>query len=111
MSDLIRDGLSGRLSWYHALAVALGAAMVTAVFYLRSRSTPAVSATYSSRVLRWTWLVLSVCWIFGVFYAESLDGLLIQELGEVLITAFVPVIVPPVVIVGIVHLLADISRP
>ena len=63
MIDLIRDGLSGRLSWYHALGVALGAAIVMAIVYLRGRSRPAVAVSYPSSVLRWSWLALSICWI------------------------------------------------
>jgi hypothetical protein len=43
------------------------------------------------------WLVLSVLWVTGVVYGESLDGLMFQELGEVIATALLPPLIPPIV--------------
>jgi hypothetical protein len=112
MNEIIRDGLSGPLSWYQGLGIALAATLVGVAAYLGTRSrSKGVSITYTFPSLLWPWLAMSAFWIIGVFYVESLDGLLAQELGEVFTTAFVPPIVPPVVIAGITRILADISRP
>src|ERR1700721_1640109 len=112
MVEIIRDGLSGPLSWYHGLGGALAVALVAVAAGRRSPFKFAGSPSpYSLSSPHWPWFVMSALWIVGVFYAESLDGLLSEELGEVLTTALVPPIVPPLVIAGVTRVLAEISRP
>jgi hypothetical protein len=57
------------------------------------------------------WVAISVFWVAGVFFFESLDGQLTDELGEVFATAFLPPILPRVALAGIVWLIADLFRP
>jgi hypothetical protein len=54
---------------------------------------------------------MSVLWVAGVFYFESLDGLLVQELGEVLTTALVPTVAPPLILAGVVRIAGSLARP
>jgi hypothetical protein len=57
------------------------------------------------------WFIASALWIASVFYAKSLDGLLLKELGEVIPTALLPPILPPLMLAGLVHVMAGVSRP
>jgi hypothetical protein len=57
------------------------------------------------------WLVASALWIAGVVYGESLDGLMLKELGEVIPLALLPPIVPPLMLFGLVRILANMYRP
>jgi hypothetical protein len=57
------------------------------------------------------WLLASAIWIIAVVYGESLDGLLFRELGEVISTALLPPILPPLVLAGTVRILANVCRP
>jgi hypothetical protein len=61
--------------------------------------------------LRSSWFVGSALWIASVFYVESLDGLLLKELGEVLTTAFIPPVLPPLALAVLVRVLAGMYRP
>jgi hypothetical protein len=63
-----------------------------------------------STVLR-AWLALSVLWVAGVIYGESLDGLLFQELGEVIATALIPPLLPLAVFSAFMWVIVDLDRP
>jgi hypothetical protein len=110
--EIIREGLSGPISWYHGVGTALAVTLVAISLYLRTRSKPTKPPTVDAfPALVWTWLAMSVFWIIGVFYAESLDGLLTHELGETLTTAFLPTVVPPLILASVARILASLSRP
>jgi hypothetical protein len=57
------------------------------------------------------WLAAAVLWIAGVLFFVSLDGLLTQELWEVVPAAFVPPLVPPIALWSLVSVIADVFRP
>jgi hypothetical protein len=59
----------------------------------------------------WLWILASAIWIVGVICGESLDGLLFRGLGEVIATALLPPILPPLVLAGAVRVLANGCRP
>jgi hypothetical protein len=42
--------------------------------------------------------------------SKSFDGLMLQELGEVIPMALVPPLLPPLLLFGTVHILAGLSR-
>jgi hypothetical protein len=113
MIEIIRVGLSGPISWYEGLGIALAVALVGLAVYLgtrtASREKPLI--VYTLAPYLWLWLAMSVLWIVGVFYLESLDGLWGDELGEVFSTALVPVIVPPLVFATVGRIFAERSRP
>ena len=57
------------------------------------------------------WLAASALWIAGYLYVESLDGLMLHELGEVIPMTLVPPLLPPLLLFGTVHVLASLYRP
>jgi hypothetical protein len=61
--------------------------------------------------LRLLWFLTSAIWIVAVIYGESLDGLLWRELAEVIPTALLPPILPPLLLAGAVRILANVCRP
>lgn len=57
------------------------------------------------------WLAMSVLWIAGYLYVESLDGQMLYELGEIIPMALLPPLLPPLLLAGTVHVLAGLYRP
>jgi hypothetical protein len=61
--------------------------------------------------VRMLWLVASAIWVGAVIYGESLDGLLFRELGEVIPAVLLPPILPPLLLAGVVRVMASACRP
>ena len=61
-------------------------------------------------ILRY-WPGFSALWLAGVFFFESLDGLLFKELGEVLPIALLPPLLPPLLLTALIGALANQNRP
>ena len=57
------------------------------------------------------WLAASLLWVSGYLYAESLDGLMFQELGEVISLTLLPPLLPPLLFAATVRVLAGFCRP
>jgi hypothetical protein len=57
------------------------------------------------------WLGMSVLWIAGYLYVESLDGQMLYELGEIITMTLLPPSLPPLLLTGAVHVLAGLYRP
>lgn len=110
MITFLRDGLMGPLTPYHVFGIILAFLLTVAVVALHRRVRPGNSVSYPPLVLFWSWLVLSIMWIVGVVYAESLDGHLSEELPEVAATALLPTVVPPLVITVVVRIREYVSR-
>jgi hypothetical protein len=58
--------------------------------------------------LLWSWLVLSAIWIAGIFFFEPLAR---SSSHAVLSTAFLPPLVPPLLLNLVVRVLAQCFRP
>ena len=61
--------------------------------------------------LLWPGLLLSAVWIASVFFFESLDGKMGQELVEVFSAVFLPPLGPPLLLGLAVRVLAGCFRP
>jgi hypothetical protein len=61
--------------------------------------------------LLWPWLVLSAIWIAGVFFFEAPEESISWELVEVIVLAFLPPLVPPLLLSLMVRVLAGCFRP
>ena len=70
---------------------------------------PDFTATNKPPSLLWPWLVLSAIWIAGVFFFEPLAGR--SALVAIFSIAFLPPLVPPLLLNLLVRVLAQCFRP
>lgn len=77
----------------------------------RAFGTRSASSAAKGIPLLWPWLILSALWIASVFFCESRDGKMGQELIEVFSTAFLPPLVPPLLFGLLLHVLAGFCAP
>ena len=103
--DLPHEAPDRPSSRRQSIGIAATATLGALAASLRFHARPKVAVGHLS--LLGPWLIMSGLWIVGVVYGESLDGLLLQEWGEVLTTALVPTILPPLLLAGYVALVAD----
>lgn len=80
---------------------------------LPAPSRPHLPATHAAEPpsLLIPWLIGSAIWIGGVFFFASLGRKIGQGLVEIYLIAFIPSLLPPLILAGIVRLLAESFRP
>jgi hypothetical protein len=76
-----------------------------------SVGSPDFTAANKPPSLLWPWLVLSAIWVAGVFFFEPLAGRSSRSLVVVFSTAFLPPLVPPLLLNLLVRVLAQCFRP
>jgi hypothetical protein len=54
------------------------------------------------------WLFLSALWVVGYLHAESLDGRMFEELGEVISITLLPPLLPPLIVAWAVRVFAGL---